>query len=154
MTSAAKPLPKVKTPDTDASLSLGVSSMDSDHATIEALFAQAPHIQDDGLPAYFDAVRTEIQEHFLREEALMRQHQVPVLFCHMAQHRRILDTLDAAEKMLRNMAWKELRAFLTHDLPGIVQAHVASIDRLSANFILGIADSALADQLRLKQENH
>lgn len=137
----------------ESGLTLGVSRMDDDHAVIEALFAQAPSIPDSGLPDYFQAVRQELEDHFAREEALMRQHQVPVLFCHIAQHRHILDTLGATEERLEAGAWQDVRRFLTHELPGIVLAHVASVDRLSANFILGIADPALAARLKLQEES-
>jgi hemerythrin-like metal-binding protein len=118
-------------------LVLGVPLMDEDHARLEALFASIAGTPDNGLPALFDAAEAETKAHFEREEQLMRAADFPVLFCHVAQHKMILAEFENGRRAKDASDTAELRRFLTRTLPGLVSAHVASVDRVTAGFLKG-----------------
>jgi hemerythrin len=128
---------------TSRMLHLGVPEMDEDHARIEEMLAETGAAPDACLPARYAALRAEVAAHFEREEELMRLGRTPVYACHLAQHRRILDDMDRPrdDTALRDY----VRGPLTQDIAG----HVASIDQLTARFLTGEIDPALAAQLKL-----
>lgn len=121
----------------EPTLVLGVKEMDDDHAALEAILARVAAVADAGLPALLDEVAAETREHFAHEEALMRAANFPVLFCHMAQHRMILDGLDAARGTVSRGDMKGLRNYLAVVLPELIASHIASVDRVTAGFLKG-----------------
>jgi len=129
---------------------LGVDLMDADHARIEEMLAGAPAVGDGELAGYLARCRDEIAGHFAREEELMRHAGVPVLACHIAQHRGLIAAIDTmltdAPDTIR------LRLFIERDLPNLVMAHIASVDQVSARFIKGELPAAMTDRLRLPEE--
>lgn len=124
-------------------LHLGVETMDEDHQRIDEMLDACAAASDDELLARYAALRAETAAHFEREEELMRIGRTPVYACHVAQHRRLLDDMDVP----RDAA--ALRRYVEADLPRDIAAHVASIDQLTARFLTGEIDPALADQLKL-----
>ncbi|HRK24953.1 MAG TPA: hemerythrin family protein [Beijerinckiaceae bacterium] len=133
------------------SIPLGVTLMDDDHARIEDALAQAARVADAGLHAALQRCRAELAGHFAREEALMEAAGLPVLGCHVAQHRRLIDDVDA---MLKDAAAtpERLRLYIARDLPNLVLAHIASIDQLSARFLTGEIPGATMARLRMAEE--
>ncbi len=130
-------------------LVLGVPLMDEDHARLEALFASVAGTPDSGLAAVFDAAEAETKAHFEREEQLMRAADFPVLFCHVAQHKMILAEFENGRRAKDEGNTAELRRFLAQALPGLVSAHVASVDRVTAGFLKGEIVPADLAELRL-----
>ena len=124
-------------------LQLGVALMDEDHARLDAMMNDCAAASDVDLPTRYAALRAEMAAHFAREEELMRLGRTPVYACHVAQHSRILDDMDR----LRDAA--TLAAYVRSDLPRDLAAHVASIDQLTARFLTGEIDPALAGRLKL-----
>lgn len=133
-------------------LPLGVPLMDDDHARIEEALAHAAARSDGELLSALSLCRDELAEHFAREEELMEEARLPVLACHVAQHRRLLEDVDAtlAAKCGDPVA---LRAYLERDLPNLVMAHIGSVDMLSARFLSGDLSSDATAALRLPQED-
>lgn len=131
---------------------LGVDLMDDDHAHLEELMDGVKDVPDSALPDYLNTLRDEIAAHFSREEALMREARVPVLECHVAQHARLISDIDSMRTRLADIDVASLRTYLGRDIPSMVMAHVASVDQISARFLLGELDGALVARLRLPEE--
>ncbi|MBL8588537.1 MAG: hemerythrin family protein [Methylobacteriaceae bacterium] len=128
-------------------LPLGVAEMDEDHARLEAMMEAAALVVESDLAAALAAVQRELAAHFVREETLLAEAGFPALGCHVAQHRRLLEL--AAEAMATSAARPaELRGFLADVLPGLVAGHIASIDRVSAEFLNGRISGAMFGSLR------
>ena len=131
------------------SITLGIRAMDDDHAALEELLRTVGAAPDRKLPALFETIAREVHAHFAREEALMRQHRLPVLFCHIAQHKRILETISAARLMTDLLDIAALRHFLEDDLPQQLFAHMASVDRVAAELISGRLNKHACESLVL-----
>lgn len=128
-------------------LPLGVAEMDEDHARLEAMMEAAALAADGDLAAALAAVQRELAAHFAREETLLAAAGFPALGCHVAQHRRLLD-LAAGAMAAQAARPTELRRFLADLLPGLVAGHIASIDRVSAEFLRGGMSGAMFGSLR------
>ena len=134
---------------TSPSLVLHVPLMDQDHARIEALLAQVPGAADQDLPRLLREIEVETVGHFDREEALMRLEGVPVLHCHIAQHRIILSALAEGHRAIEMGDMPALRRFLSVELAGAITAHIGSADRVTASFLKGEISTEDLDRLRL-----
>jgi hemerythrin len=130
-------------------LSLGVPVMDRDHAEIEAMMASVATTIDDELIDLFDRVANELEAHFLREEAMMNEAQVPILDCHKAQHAMILREVTAMRRVAANGDPAVVRTLLASILPQLIDAHLASVDRVTADFLNGKMSRADFDNFRL-----
>ncbi|MCA0423762.1 MAG: hemerythrin family protein [Proteobacteria bacterium] len=130
---------------------LGVDLMDDDHTRIEEMLARSEGLADAELPGHLAACRAEIAEHFAREEALLRDHAVPVLACHIAQHNRLVADIDATIAATGGNI-PSLRAYLAHDLPNLIMSHIASVDQISARFLAGELPAEIVANLRLPEE--
>lgn len=135
----------------EPTLVLGVKEMDDDHARLEAILARVPASADGALPALLDEVAAETREHFTHEEALMRAAEFPVLFCHMAQHRMILDGIEAARGTVGRGDMAGLRNYLAVILPEMIASHIASVDRVTASFLKGEVGPEAFGTLRLPE---
>ncbi len=132
-------------------LVLGVPEMDDDHARLEALLARVAETSDDGLAALLDAVEEETRAHFTHEEGLMQAANFPVLFCHIAQHKMILDGIVAARGIAERGDAKGLRNYLGSILPELIEGHVASVDRVTAGFLKGEIPAEAFSNMRLPE---
>lgn len=130
-------------------LVLGVKEMDDDHARLEAILARVAGAADGALPGLLDEVAAECREHFAHEEALMRAANFPVLFCHMAQHKMILDGVEAARGSVSRGDLVGLRNYLAVVLPELIVSHIASVDRVTAGFLKGEISAEEFGDLRL-----
>lgn len=126
---------------------LGLPEMDHDHARIEALLAEAPQTPDSGLPSLLARVAKEVAGHFACEEEYLRMRDYPGMFCHAAQHRILLEDLTRASRD----AGDDLRRQLETVIPQLVLSHIATMDRMAAQFISGELTQADFDALRLPQ---
>jgi hemerythrin len=128
-------------------LPLGVAEMDEFHARLAAMMEAAAPAPDGDLATALAAVQSELAAHFTGEERLLAQAGIPALRCHVAQHRRLLDLVAGA--MVAHAARPaELRRFLAEMLRGLVAGHIASIDRVSAEFVKGRMSEAMFGSLR------
>lgn len=130
---------------------LGVPLMDEDHARIEALFETVADLPDDALPAFGARIQSVLAEHFAAEEDLMREHQAPVLECHIAQHRMLLAEVAAGAERAGDDA-AALRQHLGRDVPALVLSHVGSVDQVTSRFLGGTLDPYAVSNLRLPEE--
>ena len=128
-------------------LPLGIPLMDEDHAALEALFADVATTADADLATLARTIVTEVTAHFGREEQLMEKAQVPILNCHRAQHAALLS--EAAELLRAATTSEALRLVLGLHLPQLVEGHVASVDRVSSEFLRGKMAPMSFDNLRL-----
>jgi hemerythrin len=84
------------------------------------------------------------QEHFDRENRLMRKHGFPAYPMHRGEHDRVLLELEALQQDWRQHRDTEVLAvFLFRRWPDWFLSHVASMDRITAEFLA--AASAAAD---------
>lgn len=118
---------------------LGVPVMDADHAAIEAMFAAVAAMPDGELAAAYAAIAAEIAAHFGREEAVMAEAGVPILHCHLDRHARLLDVVAAVGGAVDDPV--RLRRGLGH-LAAEIGEHVATVDRITAGFIVAAAQPA------------
>jgi hemerythrin len=80
------------------------------------------------------AVRT--REHFLREEAAMRQGRYPGYEVHRAEHDRVLAEMDVEVRRFRQRGDVErLWQYLFTTVPAWFQAHTSTLDADAARFL-------------------
>jgi hemerythrin len=111
--------------------------MDSEHQALHALLATVADTPDDALEDLLSRAERETAAHFAHEERLMEVAKFPVLFCHRAQHRRLLAEFEAARLSLENLDPAVLRHHLAVVIPNMIEAHIASVDRVTAGFLKG-----------------
>jgi hemerythrin len=116
---------------------LGVPEMDREHLALHALLATVADTSDENLEALLDRAEREMATHFAHEEKLMEAASFPVLFCHRAQHRRLLGEFEAARLSLEAIDHANLRHRLAVIIPTMIEAHIASVDRVTASFLKG-----------------
>ncbi len=131
---------------------LGVPLMDTDHAVVEALFERVATTDDAHLPALFAELEAEVIAHFAREEVLMDSHDAPVAHCHKAQHRLLLGEFATARRLAEVGSEAELRRTIAM-LAEFVAGHVASVDRVTAQFIGGTLSPESVAKLRLPADH-
>ncbi len=126
-------------------VALGIELMDQDHLRIEELIDDAATVPDGSLAALYARMAAELRAHFLREEDLMREREVPGLHCHVAQHRFLLDQIEQAAALPAS----ELRPRLQSVIRPLISSHVTTMDRIAAGFIKGEISETDFEKLRL-----
>ena len=129
-------------------LPLGVPLMDADHATVEILFEEIAAARDDDLARLYCALEDEVIAHFGREEELMAEHDVPVAHCHKTQHVLLLSEFAAVRPLAEAADVAGLRRAIPV-LAELVAGHVASVDRVTSQFLGGTLDHRAVEALRL-----
>lgn len=119
------------------SAQLGVPEIDREHLAIDALLERATASTDTELPLLLDRIAETVADHFEHEERLMESKRVPVLECHRAQHAMILNEIKRMQQAAPLAKPSDLRQLMTLILPQLIDSHVASIDRVSVEFMLG-----------------
>lgn len=136
---------------TNSPMMLGVPEMDEDHLAIAALFGRIAAADDAELPALLVEAETATIEHFAREEALMAKHDVPILFCHIAQHKKLLAEFTEAHAELAAGRVDRLSDMLRRVIPDLILAHVASVDRVTSMWLTGVLGADDVSGLRLPE---
>lgn len=134
---------------TQQPMMLGVPEMDDDHLAIAALFDRIEAAPDADLPSLLVEAEQAVTEHFAHEEELMARHDVPVLFCHIAQHKKLLGEFSHAHAALAAGRVEELGDLLRRIIPDLIIAHVASVDRVTSMWLTGALGEADVSGLRL-----
>ncbi|MFV0279386.1 MAG: bacteriohemerythrin [Rhodoblastus sp.] len=127
---------------------LGVALMDEDHAQLEALIARAEAAADDELAVLHRRIVQELEDHFSREEELMRTRGFPGLHCHYAQHRLLVEQaarVDAASP-------EAIRRHIGVHVAQAIESHVMTMDFMTAAFLRGDIGLKDFEGLRLPVE--
>lgn len=127
-------------------IALGVELMDRDHLRLERMLAAAARARDEDLPKLHRDIVTEVAAHFAREEALMRDRQIPGFPCHVSQHRILVAELTRDGLPCETA---DLRRRLQVVIPQLILSHVATMDRMAAAFLNGDIGRSDFDTLRL-----
>jgi hemerythrin len=124
----------------DATLSVGIASIDAQHQKLVGLLNQLHDAMSSGtgrhvVAAVLDEVVAYTHEHFSHEEALMRLHGYPDLEAHGVEHNALMAQAlqfqaDAAEGTALTM---DVMQFLCTWLTG----HIMGMDRKYAPFLAG-----------------
>jgi hemerythrin len=76
------------------------------------------------------------REHFLREEALMREARFPTYAAHKAEHDRVLAQMDAEARLFRAHGDSaRLSRYILDALPEWYVAHTRTMDVSAARFV-------------------
>lgn len=76
------------------------------------------------------------REHFLREEAAMREAHFPAYVAHKAEHDRVLADMDREARRFREQGDAErLSRYLFEVMPGWFRVHVRTMDVVTADFV-------------------
>jgi hemerythrin len=133
-------------------LLLGVPEMDADHEKLHALFDRLGATADADLAALFDEIEAETRAHFAREEVLIDGANLPIAHCHKTQHALLLSEFDAARPTVAAGDPATLRRLIGEVFAELVTAHVASVDRVTAQFLGGAIGNDAFEKLRLPAE--
>lgn len=109
--------------------------MDRDHAVLEALFERVDQTADDQLMVLLDEIDAEMQDHFQREEEMMRAGALPVLACHIVQHEMLKGQIRQARRTIAVSDIEAWRRFISDVLPASMHRHINMADRLAAEML-------------------
>jgi hemerythrin len=122
-----------------------VPSMNADHAREMRLVneleaAVAAHRRGEGTVAQIverlSVLAVHTREHFLREEALMREARFPGYPIHKAEHDRVLAEMNAEARAFREHGDAErLSRYLFDALPEWYVSHTRTMDLAAAGFL-------------------
>ena len=132
-----------------AVLVLGVPEMDADHAILDAMFEQLGATADADLPALFAEIEAEVKAHFAREEKLIDANDLPIAHCHKTQHALLLSEFAAAHPVFAAGDAESRRRLIGVVLRELVAGHVASVDRVTSQFLIGHLGAEAFGNLRL-----
>ena len=132
-----------------AVLVLGVPEMDTDHAILHAMFDRTGATADADLAALFDEIEAEVKAHFAREEVLIDANELPIAHCHKTQHALLLSEFASARRIVETGDPATLRRLIGEVLAELVAGHVASVDRVTSQFLVGGLGADAFDNLRL-----
>lgn len=114
---------------------LDVPLMDRDHAGLERMLAGFHEKPDAELLDSFDAIASELREHFAREEHAMTEARVPILDCHLELHAQILREVDVMRAEIVAHGPASARDLVGAVLPQMIANHIAAADTVSASFL-------------------
>ena len=119
---------------------VAVPSMNATHAEeVEVLRALAEALEGGSEEAIGEAARAlaeHVEEHFSREEDLMRQHHFPPFPIHKAEHDRMRAIVAELCAGWRDEAGREaLKRFVEADFPNWLAQHVSTLDTVTAQFL-------------------
>nr|WP_295834973.1 hemerythrin family protein [uncultured Azospirillum sp.] len=114
---------------------LGYEVMDRDHVDSVALLQAACDAPVGQLQAPFAAFAKHLREHFARENALMTQHGFFALHCHKEEHTRVLRVVATMEAELEEGNESRARLYVTEHFPDWFHTHLATMDRVTADFL-------------------
>jgi hemerythrin len=126
---------------------LPVPSMNADHVrelrlVNELEAALAAHARGEGTVAHvlerLSLLAVHTREHFLREEAMMREARFPMYPAHKAEHDRVLAEMDAEARLFRvHGDAGRLSRYILDVLPEWYVSHTRTMDVAAARFAAG-----------------
>ncbi|MBY6260732.1 hemerythrin [Azospirillum sp. 412522] len=114
---------------------VGYAVMDRDHVDSVALLQAARNAPAGQLQAPFAAFAKHLREHFARENALMTEHGFFALHCHKDEHARVLTVVATMEADLEEGKEDRARLYVTEHFPDWFHTHLATMDRVTADFL-------------------
>lgn len=125
-------------------LKLNVAEMDRDHEAYIALLLRVAAAEDDAvLTALFGDLVTATREHFVEEEALMRNSGYHACSCHVGEHARVMEWLDAVGQRKHP---REMRICAEKLLPRWLADHIQTLDATFAGW-LQVQESGKGEQV-------
>ncbi len=116
-------------------ISVGYPAIDQDHAEFIHLLDQLNSAGNAEFPALFQTLYQHTEQHFERENQLMKQWAFPAQNEHIGEHLRVLGEI----KQFKTRVDKGLiafgRAFVKERLPAWFQLHIATMDSALAAHI-------------------
>jgi len=113
--------------------------MNDDHAEAAELFASlVSALQEKNIQQISHSLRLVIEhceQHFDREETLMKQYNFPATHCHEGEHKRVLTQLGQLEEEWGETQDLSLMEEWAGQFPSWLQNHIATMDTVTANFI-------------------
>src|SRR6266542_2702053 len=102
-------------------------------------FMNEDHVREVALVNDLEAaLAVHTREHFLREEAMMREARFPAYPAHKGEHDRVLAEMDAEARAFRARGdAARLSRYLGESLPAWYVNHVRTMDVVTASFVAG-----------------
>ncbi len=126
---------------------LPIPFMNEDHAREAGLVndleaALAAHARGEGtlgpILERLSLLAVHTREHFLREEAMMREARFPAYPVHKQEHDRVLAEMDAEARAFRVRGdAARLSRYLGEALPAWFMNHIRTMDVVTARFVAG-----------------
>ena len=113
-------------------LNVGVAFMDDDHAEAARLINALAEAEGDALKALFAEFLHHTEEHFGREEEMMRHIHFFAYGPHKGEHDRVLDELRAVEARIAAGETETLQPYFTEALPQWLLTHRNTMDAITA----------------------
>jgi hemerythrin len=124
---------------------LPIAFMNADHAREVALVngleaALAEHVRGErsleDIVARLSVLAVHTRDHFLREEAMMREARFPAYATHKAEHDRVLAEMDAEARLFRQHGdAARLSRYLFDARPEWYVSHTRTMDVAAARFV-------------------
>lgn len=117
-----------------ADLTIGLDFMDEDHEAFVALINQFAETAESDLPALYGELLHHSEEHFAREEDLMRRVGFFAYDCHKGEHTRVLAEMRQVQTQLEAGDLASVRTYVTSHVPQWFIHHRNTMDAATAAF--------------------
>ncbi len=107
---------------------LGHGAIDGDHLEFVRLVTHLLGASSAEFPALFGRLVAHTEEHFARENELMRESNFPATGEHEGEHRRVLGQLYQFKERVDRGLISLGRALVTETLPDWLSLHVSTMD--------------------------
>lgn len=115
-------------------LKVGQDFMDEDHEAFVALLNRLAVADDAAFPALFAALLHHTEEHFAREEVLMKRIGFFAFDCHKGEHTRVLEEMRHFMAHAQAGRLDMARAYVVDQVPGWFVLHRNTMDAATAAY--------------------
>lgn len=116
-------------------LKVGHDLIDRDHADFLDLLGKLSAASDGEFPALFADIFEHIEQHFERENQLMRDFAFPAETEHRSEHQRVIGEFRQFKTRVERGLIQFGRGFVEENLPGWFKLHVSTMDSALAAHI-------------------
>ena len=114
--------------ETSRLLKVGHDVIDRDHAEFLDLLGTLDAVSDAEFPAQFARLYEHTEQHFERENQLMRESAFPAETEHRGEHQRIIGEFSQFKTRVDQGLIPFGRGFVRENLPGWFKLHVSTMD--------------------------
>lgn len=114
--------------ETVALLKVGHDLIDRDHAEFLDLLGTLDAASDAEFPALFASLYEHTEQHFERENQLMRESAFPAETEHKGEHQRVIGEFRQFKTRVERGLIPFGRGFVRENLPGWLTLHVSTMD--------------------------
>ncbi len=114
---------------------VGYDPIDQDHAEFIGFLNQLDTASNDDFPRLFRQLHEHTEQHFDRENRLMKEFAFPAESEHNAEHQRVLQEFGQFKACVDRGMVSLGRAFVRECLPQWFEMHVATMDSVLAVYI-------------------